>query len=403
MLERLAALASKPERRIVGLMSGTSLDGIDAALVRVRGSGTHLAATLERFLCMPYEAGLRERLLLAASGEPIPSAEHARLHFQVAASFAKAALTVVQAACLRPQDIDAVASHGQTLFHHATGSGVIDAGAATWQAGALPVLSSLTGILAVGDFRSADVALGGTGAPLVPYCDWLLRRSATENRLILNLGGIANVTYLQAGGSQSDVLAWDVGPGNMVLDALASELLGQDHDANGAFAASGRVDAAWLESLLEDEYFLRGVPKSAGREQFGTDFVRRLQQEGERRGVHGADRMATAVALTAEAVARASKQPPLAGRALDAVYACGGGRRNATLLRELRQRLAPAAVGGIESLGVDPDAKEAFDFAVLANETLCGRATNLVQVTGAQRPCILGALSYAGWMPEDGP
>lgn len=400
MLQRLAAIAAKPERRIVGLMSGTSLDGIDAALVRVRGSGTETHVVLERFLCTPYESDLRRRLLAAASGEALPSAEHARLHFQVAASFAKAALAVLEAACVRPQDVDALASHGQTLFHHATGSGVTEASAATWQAGALPVLSALTGIAAVGDFRSADVALGGTGAPLVPYADFLLRRSATENRLLLNLGGIANVTYLRAGCDSGDVLAWDVGPGNMVLDALARDLLGSDHDAGGVFAAQGRADAAWVESLVGEPFFRRAAPKSAGREQFGADYVRRLGDEGTRRGVQGADLMATAVALTAAAAASARRQPPLDVQPLDAVYVCGGGRHNAALMHQLEARFAPVAVRGIEALGFDADAKEALDFAVLGNETLCGHAANLVQVTGAQRPCILGAVSCAGWLPE---
>jgi anhydro-N-acetylmuramic acid kinase len=400
VIERLAEMVRKPERRIVGLMSGTSMDGIDAALVRVAGAGVSTRVRLERFLCHPYEAGLRRRLLHAASGAALPGAEHARLHFEVAASFAAATHAVLRAACVRAGDVDLIGSHGQTLFHQAAGRGRWEPETATWQSGSLPALAVLTGIAAVGDFRSADVALGGTGAPLVPYVDFLLRRSPTESRVLLNLGGIANLTYLQAGGGIDDVLAWDVGPGNMILDAMAEELLGRDCDRDGERAAAGTADAAWLETLLAASYFSRPAPKSAGREEFGADFARRLMAEGRRRGLAADDLLATAVELTARAVALALQQAPLRGNRVDAVYASGGGRRNAHLVRRLQAALGAIPVRGLESLGLDPDAKEAVDFAVLANETLHGHAANLPRVTGAARPCILGSIAVAGLPPR---
>jgi anhydro-N-acetylmuramic acid kinase len=277
---------------------------------------------------------------------------------------------------------------------------VFDAEAATWQAGSLPVLSALTGIVTIGDFRPADVALGGTGAPLVPYVDYLLRRSAHESRILLNLGGIANLTYLPRGGSASDVLAWDVGPANLALDGVAQALFDEAFDRDGARAARGRADVDWVETLLAEPYFQRPAPKSAGREEFGVAYVARLVASGRARGLSGDDILATAVEVAAGAIARALHAAPLAGRPLDAVYVTGGGRRNATVMRRLAALVAPVRVGGIEALGTNPDAKEAFDFAILANETLHGHAANLTRVTGARRACVLGTLAACGMQPR---
>ena len=396
MLEHLAAMLRKPDLRVVGLMSGTSLDGIDAALVRIRGGGAGVAVTLERFLCSPYEGVLRERLLQAASGAALTTLEHGELDFAVAAAFAQAALQLLETAGLGPADIDLIGSHGQTLAHRAGGSGGWDVPATTWQAGSPSVIAALVGVPVVGDFRSADIALGGTGAPLVPYADFLLRGSPSESRMVLNVGGIANFTYLRAGCSRDDVLGWDVGPGNMILDTLSLALLGRDMDADGAEAARGAPDVAWVTEMLRDDFFTRLAPKSAGREEFGRAYAERLLVAGRRRGLGSAAVLATAVELTARAVALACAQPPLAGQPLDAVYVSGGGRRNATLMRRLGTLLAPARVQGLEVLGIDPDAKEAVDFALLAHESLRGHAGNLVQVTGAQRPCVLGSLALAG-------
>lgn len=401
MIERLREIVQRPSRCIVGLMSGTSLDGVDAAVVRVAGSGRATAVTLLHFACTPYEPSLRQRLLRAAAGDAVPAAEHARLHFMVADAFAAAALAAIAAAGLRPAEVDCLASHGQTLFHHAPGGGPAGwtAERATWQAGSLPALAARTGILAVGDFRSADVALGGTGAPLVPYVDALLRTSATENRVLLNVGGIANLTSLRAAGAIEAVAAWDVGPGNMISDALAQALYGLPHDPGGEHAARGRADASVVEALLAAPFFAQPAPKSAGREEFGAPALERLRALGESRGLGGDDLLATAVEFTARAVALACGQPPLSDARLDAVYVSGGGRHNATMMSRLAALLHPVAVRGFETLGLDPNAKEAVDFAVLANEMLHGRAANVVGVTGASRPCILGALAPSGWSP----
>jgi anhydro-N-acetylmuramic acid kinase len=399
VVDRLAALVGKPERRIVGLMSGTSMDGIDVALVRIRGAGLATRATLERFACVPYAAALRERLLAAAAGTPSPAAEFARLHFDVARAFAAAALAVLRDAALAPADVDAIGTHGQTLFHQGAGGGRDDPDAATWQAGSLPVIAALTGIVTIGDFRPADVALGGTGAPLVPYVDFLLRRSDREHRILLNLGGIANLTYLPAGADAGAVVAWDVGPANLVLDGLAQSLFGEACDRDGRRAARGHADPAWVASLLAEPYFQRSPPKSAGREEFGAGFVQRMIDSGRGRGAHGDDLLATAVEVAAGAVAAALRRPPLAGAPQDALYVAGGGGRNLTFVARLAALVSPLHVASIETLGFDPDAKEALDFAVLANETLHGHAANLPRVTGAERACVLGAIATCGMPP----
>jgi anhydro-N-acetylmuramic acid kinase len=221
--------------------------------------------------------------------------------------------------------------------------------------------------------------------------------------MLVNLGGIANFTYLRAGCVLDDVLGWDVGPGNMILDALARHLLQRDVDHDGAEASRGRADTSWVQELLAEEFFTRPAPKSAGREEFGAAYVQRFLRDGTARGLGAADLLATAVELTACSVALAPSQEPLAGQPLQAVYVCGGGRRNATLMGRLRDLLAPARVDGIEALGFDAEAKEAMDFAVLANESLLGHAGNVARITGARRPCILGSLALASFQGAEEP
>ncbi len=400
MIESVSALAHKSERVVIGLMSGTSMDGVDAALVRIASHGASTRCRLLRFACHPYENDLRDDLLRAASGETLTALDAAALDFRVAATFAQAALELVERAALRPADIDLIGSHGQTLAHRAPGPDTWEPFACTWQAGSGAAIAAVTGIPVISDFRSADVALGGTGAPLVPYVDYLLRCSPDESRALLNLGGIANWTYLPANARIEDVLAWDLGPGNMVLDALAVALLSRDADIDGAAAAQGRADASWVARLLEHEFFERAAPKAAGREEFGAGFADAMLREAQKRKVAPPDVLATAVELTVQAIARARVQPPLADAPLDVLYVSGGGRHNATLMRRLAETLAPVDVRGFEELGMDAAAKEAVDFAVLANESLHGHAANLTQVTGAQRPCILGTLSVAGATPR---
>jgi anhydro-N-acetylmuramic acid kinase len=392
----LQALLDKPERLAIGLMSGTSMDGIDAALVRIAGCGAQTRVRLEAFTCQPYEQDLVDRLLPLASGESATALEWARLDHHIAQSFARAALALTETAAIDIATVDFLASHGQTLAHHA-GFARWDPLATTWQAGNANVLAALTGRPVVADFRSADVALGGTGAPLVPVVDWLLHRSASEDRVVLNLGGIANLTWLPAAAALEATQAWDIGPANMLLDALARELLDRPHDDAGRVAARGSADAAWVDILLQDDWFVARPPKAAGREQFGRQYVAAFRNEARQRHMSIEDQMATAVELTVQAVARSLQWLPESSRRV--VYVTGGGRHNDTVMQRLHEVL-PCRVAGLDELGVRIDAKEAVDFAVLGNEALHGHAANLTQVTGAQRPVVSGCLALAGFPPQ---
>lgn len=374
------------------------MDGIDAALVQLQGGGTQTSVQLQAFLCHPYEGELHRRLTYLTAGNKATALDWARLDHNLAQAFAQAALAVIDSAGLKPAEIDFIASHGQTLAHHATGIADWDPLATTWQAGNANVIAALTGIPVLADFRSADVALGGTGAPLVPYVDWLLRRSPLEDRIILNIGGIANLTWLPAGGALQETRAWDTGPGNMIIDGFAQALLQQPRDDHGAVAAEGSADAAWIAAIIQQDWFVAKPPKAAGREQFGDDFLREMLLAAKQRKLPVADQMASAVELTVQSVAQSIGWLPAQDKPR-VVYVTGGGLHNHALMQRLGATL-DCQVAGIDALGVRVDAKEAVDFAVLGNEALLGHAANLPQVTGAMRACVLGSLALSGFQPD---
>jgi anhydro-N-acetylmuramic acid kinase len=315
------------------------------------------------------------------------------LDHHIAQSFARASLAILESTRIPVDQIDFLASHGQTLAHHA-GLNPLDPLATTWQAGNGNVIAALTGVPVLSDFRSADVALGGTGAPLVPYVDWLLHHSANEDRIVLNVGGIANLTWLPANGGLAETRAWDTGPGNMVLDGLSQALLGQAHDVDGQMAAQGAADAAWVQEMLQMEWFHAPPPRAAGREQFGATFLQQFRAAAAQRQATVVDQLATALELTVQAVVGSLQWLPM--RRGTVLYVTGGGRHNKALMHRLAAAL-PCRVTGLDTLGVRIDAKEAVDFAVLGNEALHGHATNLTPVTGAQRPLVLGSLALAGF------
>ena len=395
MIQALRRILDKPERCCIGLMSGTSMDGIDAALVHIEGSGKQTRVRLEAFACYPYEKDLVDRLQPISGGAPATALDWARLDHHIAQSFARACVALLDANNIPAEDIDFIASHGQTLAHHA-GFAALDPMATTWQAGNGNVIAALTGIPVLSDFRSADVALGGTGAPLVPYVDYLLHHSQQEDRIVLNVGGIANLTWLPASGRLADTRAWDTGPGNMVLDGLSRALLGQPHDVDGRVAAQGKVHEDWLQEMLQNEWLATQPPKAAGREQFGEVFLQAFRAQAQQRQASVEDQLATALELTVQAIACSLQWLPVRNDTV--LYVTGGGRHNTTLMRRLEATLA-CSVQGLEVLGVRIDAKEAVDFAVLGNEALHGRCANLTQVTGALRPLILGSLALAGFTP----
>ncbi len=381
---------------LIGLMSGTSADGIDAAVVEITGGPRRRKWTLRAFVCVPWEPPLRAAILDACRPDT-PLQTLAVLNYRLGEAFAQAAQAAAEAAKLTLADVDAIASHGQTVWHQPTPLEVAGVGTtATVQIGEPAVIAARTGCPVVADFRAADMALGGQGAPLAPFADYFLFATNRETRAVQNLGGIANVTFLPAGGALSDVLAFDTGPGNMLLDALTRRVTAgaQSYDVGGALAAQGTVSTPLLNAFLDNPYFAAPPPKSTGRERFGADFAEQFFQAAQRARCSPADTLAAATALTAETIARAYRDWLLPRAPIQTVILGGGGVHNRTLTDLLAARLAPARLTTHAAFGLPDDAKEAVAFALLAYETLHGRPSNVPSATGARGPAILGKLTF---------
>lgn len=360
------------------MMSGTSLDGIDAALLDVRPRGDGYGIALLRLESRPYAPELLADLRAALPPESGSTAAVARLHRSIGDAYANLARDAAGG-----ERVDFVAMHGQTLWHDG-------ARGVTLQAGDPFAVREALGATVCYDFRSADCAAGGNGAPLVPYVDRLLFGDAREARVALNLGGIANVTLLPPNAGPDDVVAFDTGPGNMLLDAYVRRSSGgrRQYDRDGTLAAAGRCDAPLLEAMLADEYFALPPPKSTGRERFGEQFLTRHASSLARLAPE--DAAATLAELTAASIAVAVRAAGFGGAR---VLAAGGGTRNPYLMARLRERLGGARVETTDVMGVPPAAKEAIAFAVLGYETLRGRTANLPRATGARRAVALGAIA----------
>ena len=376
---------------IVGLMSGTSLDGVDAALVEIEGEGVDdVRFRLVHWLTAPFDEARREAIhgaILAGSAERLCG-----LHADLGEWLGEAVVRVCDEAGVPRERVDAVGSHGQTVWHRPP------AGArrgATLQLGDPATIAERTGIAVVSDFRTRDMAAGGQGAPLVPWVDRLLFSLPDRARALQNIGGIGNVTWVPPRGSAADLLAFDTGPGNALMDTAVEIATGgrMTYDRDGRLGAQGVVDEALLADLLRHPYFAAEPPKSTGREEFGRPFVERLvaatAPEGDRDWL---DLVATLTELTARSIADAYRRWILP-RGVEQVVLTGGGARNPTLVRRIRSLLDPLEVVGGEVLGVDPECKEAVAFAVLAWAHLRGIPANVPAATGAAGPCVLGSLT----------
>jgi anhydro-N-acetylmuramic acid kinase len=388
---RLVSLQNKRTKLIVGLMSGTSADGIDAALVRVSGSGVGTHLTQLDFGTYPYPAGLRSLILensLPGTGSVDLLCE---LNVVIAHFFADAVKKIARKARVRLSDIDLIGSHGQTVHHLPQLKRIFGKTIRSGlQIGDPATIAKLTGITTVGDFRTGDMAVGGQGAPLVPYFDYLMFRSKTKNRILLNLGGIANFTALPKKCSVEDVVAFDTGPANMVIDGLMLELYGRKFDRNGSIAQSGWVATDLLSELMTHPYFKQRPPKSTGREVFGKMILPKILKH--RRTLEKEDLIATATRWTALSVFDQYKRFIERRMSADEVLVSGGGAHNRSVMAGLQEYFHPVPVKKIESIGFSSDAKEAVCFAVLANETICEHPSNVPRVTGASRPVILGKI-----------
>jgi anhydro-N-acetylmuramic acid kinase len=382
-------------RLLVGLMAGTSLDGVDAALVRVAGPATAPRVRMVEFISVPYPAVVRRRVLRVAAGEPISAGEISQLNFLLGTLFADAALQVCSKAGVAPGRLAGIGSHGQTIFHQ--GNASAESGrriSSTLQIAEPAVIAERTGAPVVANFRTADMAAGGQGAPLVPLVDYLLLKDRKQGTVALNIGGIANITVIPAGAAEEDVYGFDTGPGNMIMDGLVREFTrGRRHyDSGGRMAARGKVLDDLLAQLLKFPFFSKRPPKSTGREQFGEQCIKRfflnrfLDSRPE-------DLLRTANELTARTVAGALRQFVFPRAGVDRLVASGGGAHNRLLFRRIGELLPEIKVIASGALGLPVDAKEAIAFAVLADRTLHGLPGNLPTVTGARRAVVLGSVS----------
>jgi len=380
---------------VLGIMSGTSADGIDVALVRMSGR----AAKLENFAAIPFPARVREAILRLGEGRATTTAEISQLNFLLGEVFADAALAACRKFRVRPSQIALIGSHGQTVFHQGMPTSFCGRKvASTLQIGDPSLIAGRAGITTVGDFRPADMAAGGQGAPLVPFVDYLLYRDARAGRAALNIGGIANVTVIPRGAKIEDVFAFDIGPGNMVIDALVRHFTHgrKAFDRNAEMAERGKLLPGLLANLLCDAYFRKSPPKTAGREQYGEKYVRGLLAHREARRASAEDVIRTATILTALSIVDAVHQFVPARAGVSELIVSGGGAHNPLLMGQLDAALPHIRLRTSDEFGVSGDAKEAFAFAVLGWETLNRRSSNVPGATGARKAAVLGKVCYAG-------
>jgi len=390
-MTHLQQLQKKRTKIVVGLMSGTSVDGIDAAVVRITGSGTKTRVQSLAFKTFSYPPGYSDRVLensLPGRGSVDVICE---LNILAAHLFASVVVKIAKKAGLGMKHIDLIGSHGQTIHHIPERQSVFGKQIrSTLQIGDPSTIAKLTGITTVGDFRTADMAVGGQGAPLVPFLDYIMFRSNKENRILLNLGGIANITALQRNCTIDHVTAFDTGPGNMVIDTLTKTFFGKPFDKDGRIARDGVADPNLLEWMLRHDYFKKKPPKSTGREVFGEVFVREFLSQAKEQKPE--DLIATATEFTAQSIHRQYTRFVRPGMKATQIVCSGGGAHNKALVRRLKTLFAPAHVVASETLGISSDAKEAILFAVLANETINEHPSNIPRSTGAARPVILGKI-----------
>lgn len=385
------ARSKRAAMRVAGLMSGTSLDGIDVAIVDIEGRGWGQRIRTVAFQTTPYPERVRQAIL-GVSNTRTHTAAIARLNFLLGELYAEALIRTARKSGVPLDSIQLIGSHGQTIYHQGVPARFLGRPiASTLQIGEAAVLAERTGIPVVADFRPRDMAAGGRGAPLVPYVDYLLFRHPKLGRVALNIGGIANLTAIPAGGRPEDVIAFDTGPGNMVIDALAQRYTRGRWkcDRDGRLARRGRLNRALLHRLLSAPYYRQPPPKSAGREQYGAEFLRRLL----RSRVRPHDLIATATVLTAATIAIGIERFVRPRMRVDDVIVSGGGAHNPQILGQLAALLPGVNLISSGDLGVDVDAKEAIAFAVLAYQSWHGHPANLPAATGARRPVVLGKLS----------
>ncbi|MCR8645528.1 anhydro-N-acetylmuramic acid kinase [Paenibacillus sp. N1-5-1-14] len=391
-----STLQAKAERLVVGLMSGTSLDGIDAAIVRLEGKGIRTKAELVHFESYAYEDAFREKLKLLCSPDHSRTPHVCAMNFELGNRFADAVLETVARAGLTMNEIDLVSSHGQTIWHIPSDIQDDPYGTrSTLQIGDISVIAKQTGKPVVGDYRTADMAVGGQGAPLTPYVDYILFRDEEKGRIVQNIGGIGNCASLPAGGAPNEVIAFDTGPGNMIIDQAVYQLSNgsKSYDAGGEWASAGTVQHALLDEMLQHPYFNLQPVKTTGREMFGKQYANDWLARALEINMRPEDIIATFTAFTARSIADSYKQFIFDKQDIHEVLVSGGGAHNVTLMRMLAEYLPNQTVMSSDSYGITGDSKEAVAFAIFGDHYMFGVPNNLPAATGAQIPTVMGKLA----------
>ncbi len=371
----------------VGLMSGTSLDGVDAALVEIAGVNESTKVKQLKFSSYPFSLATKEKIKAALSVSTSNVEAICSLNFELGRIFGEAVVKVCQEYGVASEELGFVASHGQTIYHlpRPADKNLVPS---TLQIGESALISEIAKTTVVSDFRPRDMAVGGQGAPIVPYSEYILYRSEQSTRILQNIGGIGNATVIPQNGQLDQLTAFDTGPGNMVIDELCRRFYDEEFDRDGAHGAAGQVDQTVLEALLEHPYFAKPFPKTTGREEFGSEYVTRILAKYQ---LQPDDWIATATALTASSIAQAVRQ--FATEQTELIVG-GGGSYNPTLVKMIGAQLPDVKVMIQEDLGYSSDAKEAVAMTILGNQTLQRQPSNVPSATGARKPVILGKVTY---------
>ncbi len=394
-IENLIRLREKDSRNVIGLMSGTSFDGIDACLVKITGNGLSTEIEIIEFETYPYKEEIRELIFDASKEQTGRVDKICQLNFTLGKLFADAAGQIAEKSSIPISDIDIIGSHGQTIYHISSLKEKADKKVrSTLQIAEPSTIAQETGVTTVADFRTRDIAAGGEGAPLVPYADFILFGKDGIGRAVQNIGGIANVTFLPAGCSINEIIAFDNGPGNMIIDRFA-EIITEGklkYDKDGELASKGKLNQDLLERLCSHPYLSIPPPKSTGREDFGIQFSDNLYEELKRDNVDFLDTITTVTVFTAKSISDSYRKYIQPSYKLSEVVMSGGGVYNPILFQFLKEYLENINIRKVEEFGIPSDAKEALAFAILANETICGNPGNVPSATGARERVVLGKI-----------
>lgn len=393
-IEKLYQIAAKNDGRLIlGLMSGTSLDGLDLALCKIKNSGKHTQFELIHFETVAYDITFREEIKSIFAKNIIDFKQLCVLNAKVAIKHAAIINSQLKKWNISSEQVDLIASHGQTVFHAPQGSPTESKEPnSTLQIGDGDHIAVLTGIITVSDFRQKHIAAGGQGAPLVIYGDYLLLSDEEEDRILMNIGGITNFTYLPAQHELNTLISTDVGPGNTLMNQYMQKYFGIDYDKDGKEAAKGKISPSLLQRLLKHPFFKQGFPKTTGPEDFNLDFLEKAKNESITENLSHQDVMATLAAFTAKGISIALHSV-IPDSSKPSMYVSGGGMHNPVLMQEIQKLIPQLKIDSTATLGLDPDAKEAVLFAVLANETLAGKAIPFPKEVGAP-PVCMGKISF---------